>query len=646
MYRPYSGAITLTVFELALRSMRQNVKHYYLYFFALIFTTGLYFIFATLQQDAAVQEQTGSSTDFSAAFQVAGILLIVIAVIFTVYANRIFLKRRSRELGLYQLIGLTKGWVVRYLIIENVVLGISALILGIVSGALLSRLFLLILLRLIGLEEVVGLGFSIPAAVQTALVFLLVIGLTSLQMATTVYRSTLLHLFQADREQDHPAQPRAFVATVCALLGLALVGYGYWLSGRMINHLLFLNMLLVLAATILGTYLLFRVTIGWILYRIRKRANGHLGLANSLSLAPLMHRMKDSAGSLTLITVLSAMTITLVAIAYSMYYSVERDARWALPFDFLFENNEQAALSFQEDLERQGIAYEQGRIDAIRLQGTIYDDEGDSEGTTRQLLLLPAEQLRQIGADVPIPPLGEVVYHNARAIVEGLEQIGEDIRFAGDEASYRLSDLAVTNLVNYNVHGIQLLASEATIQAVSEQTAENEEFERIHFDTFQMEDWAGLEQASAIFAAYVAADQFWPDFYSDYEAGLQMLGLFIFIAGFLGLAFLISTGSILYFKQMTEAEQERQSFKTLRQLGFDTGMIMRGIIRKQAFVFLIPLFVGILHAVFAVKAASILIISDITVPTVIAMTAYALVYFMFAILTIGYYRNVVRRAMG
>ncbi|WP_020617848.1 ABC transporter permease [Paenibacillus daejeonensis] len=636
----------MTVFELALRSMRQNVKHYYLYFFALIFTTGLYFIFATLQQDPAVQERTGSSAEFSAAFQVAGILLIVIAAIFTVYANRIFLKRRSRELGLYQLIGLSKGWVVRYLIIENIVLGLSALILGIASGALLSRLFLMILLRLIGLDEVVGLSFSIPATIQTALVFLMVIGLTSFQMAATVYRSTLLNLFQADREQDYPSQPRALVAAVCALLGIALIGYGYWLSDRMINQLLFLNMLLVLASTILGTYLLYRVTIGWILYRVRKHKNGHLGLTNSLSLAPLMHRMKDSAGSLTLITVLSAMTITLVASAYSMYYSVERDARWALPYDYLFENNEQAALSFQADLERQGLAFEQGRIDAIRLVGNVYGDLNNAEGTTRRLLLLPAEQLQHIGDEVPIPPYGEVVYYNARAIVEGLEEIGEEIQFAGNEASYRLTDLAVSNLVNYNVSGIQLLASEATIQAISEQAEIDSEIETVRFDTFQMEDWEGLEQSSTIFATYVADDPFWPDFYSEYKTGLQIFGLLIFIAAFLGLAFLISTGSILYFKQMTEAEQERQSFKTLRQLGFDTGMIMRGIIRKQAFVFLIPLVIGILHAIFAVKAASILVISDITVPTVIAMTAYAGIYFIFAILTIGYYRNIVRRAMS
>lgn len=121
--------------------------------------------------------------------------------------------------------------------------------------------------------------------------------------------------------------------------------------------------------------------------------------------------------------------------------------------------------------------------------------------------------------------------------------------------------------------------------------------------------------------------------------------MLIFIAAFLGLVFLISTGSILYFKQMTEAEQEKQSFKTLRQLGFDVDMIMKGIIRKQAIVFLLPLSIGMLHSIFAIKAASFMIRSDTIFPASIAMTSYTVIYFVFALFTIGYYRNIVKKTL-
>lgn len=168
--------------------------------------------------------------------------------------------------------------------------------------------------------------------------------------------------------------------------------------------------------------------------------------------------------------------------------------------------------------------------------------------------------------------------------------------------------------------------------------------------TFSVEEKDKLAEASKIFMQpkYEVSDQserYRFDYYTMYEESIQNNGLLIFIAGFLGLVFLISTGSILYFKQMTEAEQEKQSYATLRQLGFTVNDIMRGIVRKQIFVFGLPLVIGFLHSVFAIKAASFIFMSDITVPTAIAMGVYALIYLIFAFLTVGYYRKTVNAAL-
>src|SRR5690606_6924278 len=103
--------------------MRKNIKHYYLYFFALIFSVVLYFVFSTLQLYHEVHTQ---NEQMSTAFLAAGILLIFIAGIIVVYDNSILLKRRSREIGLYHLIGLKKRVVARLLVIENFLLGLAA----------------------------------------------------------------------------------------------------------------------------------------------------------------------------------------------------------------------------------------------------------------------------------------------------------------------------------------------------------------------------------------------------------------------------------------------------------------------------------------------------------------------------------------
>ena len=200
--------------------------------------------------------------------------------------------------------------------------------------------------------------------------------------------------------------------------------------------------------------------------------------------------------------------------------------------------------------------------------------------------------------------------------------------------------------MNLDASGTQLLVSEATMDKIAEQMAGTPNYQKIRFDTYQVPDKEELAIASSLYAKTVNVDRLTDDFYAQYKEVLQMTGMLIFIAAFLGLVFLISTGSILYFKQMTEAEQEKQSFKTLRQLGFDVNMIMKGIIRKQAIVFLLPLTIGLLHSIFAIEASSFMIRSDTTIPASIAMSIYTVIYFVFALVTIGYYRNIVKKAMS
>ncbi|MBD7970232.1 ABC transporter permease [Paenibacillus gallinarum] len=647
----------MTVFELALRSMRQNVKHYYLYFFALIFSMSLFFVFSSLQHDQQVQSMLQSSDRFMVAFQSAAALLVVIIIIFTISSNQIFLRRRSRELGLYQLIGLSKGWVARYLIIENVLLGLGALIAGIICGALVSRLFVLILMKLLRLDGLPAIDFSLPATFDTAIVFVLVVVITSIQMMIMIYRSTLLHLFQAEQQPDLSSQPPSKLASILtaiyAVLGIVLIGYGYELSGRMVDEQLTLNALLVLVSTITGTYILFRVTIRWCFFWLRKRKNGNLGLNNSLSLAPLMHRMKGNANSLTLITILSALTITLVTMAYSAYYSAEQETRMVMPYDFSFENRQLDAESFTTELEREGINFLYFPMEAFRTTGVILNPLDESSRIERNLLWLPAEQLQRAGEKISVPSYGEAVEYSAFAY-NAFDDIDLSKRYPtkielesnGQTESYPLKKVIVENLVNSNISGNQLLVSENTLREIEERLSGTAGYERVQLDTYRVPDIEELALASSLYQKYNLDEYSTSDFYSQYKQALEISGLFIFIAAFLGLAFLASTGSILYFKQMTEAEQEKQSFKTLRQLGFDERMIMKGIARKQMVVFLLPLFIGVLHSIFAMKAASFIIISNITIPTVISIGAYTAIYFLFALFTLGYYRKIIRNVMS
>ncbi|GAB6926310.1 bacitracin ABC transporter permease BceB [Paenibacillus sp. JCM 10914] len=640
----------MTTQKLVFRSMRKNIKMYYLYFFAMIFSISLYFIFSTLQNDQTVIEMVQASMNFSTAFQIAGILLILITIVFTMYATSIFIRRRSQEIGLYQLIGLSKAWVARVLILEHTILGLGALLIGTLVGALLSRLFLILFMNLIGLEVMFGLTFSGQALIQTIAVFTCLLAVTSLQIIWTVYRSTLLQLFQANHQHDQFVKRPSIVSGILGLTGLGLIGFGYYVSTLIVDNadLLMYLMLLVLASTILGTYLVFHTTISWILYVFRKKQNGNLGLYNSLSVAPLMHRMKGHANSLTVITILSAMTITMISLSYSLYYSTENDVRLSMPFDFAVENMPEEAARIASKLEEEQIAFDYDQVNAIRFNGAWVDQDSNADYPNRTFLLFSAEQMAQVGLDLERPQDGEAIYHSSRAIIEGREVLSpQDVQYASNDEANRLtvSKSKLKNVMNYIFYGDQLLVSEETFERMRDSIQEDESKEFLTFDVFNVLDSEQSDTASDIFLTNVDSDRYLTDFYSAYEGSRQTFGLLVFIAGFLGLVFILSTGSIVYFKQMTEAEHEKNHYRTLRQLGFQVNDMMKGIIRKQLFVYLIPLGIGLTHAAFALNVGSVLMAASMLTPIIISMAAYIIIYLMFAVITIRYYKSIVTNVL-
>jgi len=330
-----------------------------------------------------------------------------------------------------------------------------------------------------------------------------------------------------------------------------------------------------------------------------------------------------------------------------------------MPFDFMIEEDSAAphldngisAVDFEVELKEKGIDYTTEIIELLGVEGTYEKDVFPwildmSEGIYNAFFV-NANQLQKAGLEVETPTDGSVIFHSA-----SMGPIAKDIKIpfemyiiSGEtESVFTAVNLGEGNVVNGS-YGPQLVVSDADFEKYRKSM--KSEIGVRNIQVFNITDKDQLVIASDIKNQNrdAESESYRTDYYSAYEVSIQENGLLIFITGFLGLVFLISTGSVLYFKQMTEAEQEKQSYATLRQLGFTVKDIMRGILRKQALVFGLPLLIGLLHSVFAIKAASFIFMSDITVPASIVMGMYALIYLMFAFLTVGYYRNIVKTVL-
>ncbi|RMA91146.1 ABC transporter permease [Priestia megaterium] len=635
----------MTVFDLVKKNMRKNISRYSLYFFSMIFSIIVYYVFATLQYDQSISKVIGEELRLQGIFNASNYVLLTFIVVFIWYTNSFFIRQRKRELGLYHLVGIEKRTIGKMIFYENMLLGISSLVAGILLGTVFSRLFVLFLLKLMGLSLSITLTFSLQAVLKTAVVFLIVTIFISFQGYFIMYRYTLLDLFQAESKSERVNKMNSKRSIIVGGLGILLVGYGYYLSsGNIVTPKFFLIVAVVLFSVIFGTFLLFKATIEWLMGLYREHASGYYSFANMLSVSTMMYRIKANARVLTLITILSATTLVAVGVTYSSYYNTKADARSMQPYDYTL-HSKNAAQDFMEVLSELDIQSNRYVYHIVKHSADLSDFRFITSGYYKdreQISFLDEEEVRKNGVSVPALSANETVIFDSMA--------------KGKVFKPSTGKTAAVQLNKSEELALKVVKSEPFL--ILDSDSAGYQFV-VNHDTFNKLLKAGQKQAVYVFNTddgnkqnelaknyhQIAkeAGESRTSYYDVFQAGLMSKGLFIFIGGFLGLVFLMATGSIIYFKQISEAEQERKRFEVLRKLGFSVSQMMSAVRKQQLFTFGLPLVIGILHSLFALKVITNLTGQSLIVPVLIADAVYGIIYFLFYWLTMNYYRMVIKR---
>lgn len=633
------------------RNLRKNLKNYYLYVFALVFSVALYFSFVTLQYDPSMDE-VAASTKGAAAIGASSVLLIVIVGIFLLYANTIFIKRRSKEIGLFQLIGLTKGRIFGILSAENSILYFGSMAIGVLIGFLASKLVLMVLFKILGVDAITKLYFSPMALMQTVIVFTIMYLLIMLMNYTFIKRQSILSLFRVPATSEQQVQKMSVGQMIVGVLGIALIVYGYFMSARLFSgeamdmQQLMYTMILILFSVILGTYLFYKGSVSFIFNLIRKSKNGYLTIHEVLSLSSIMFRMKSNALLLTIITTVSALAIGMLSLSYISYYSAEVQAKESLPEDFSFAQAD-VKNRFVTELEQKQIPYEEKHRQPIYIE--IDAHKVMDASMTEQYLF--SSVLSDNMVDNIDLQAGEVVFMGYGNAIQQLIFIKEKGPIVLQGLKHRLAQ----QLIGTTKRGVlPAYYSRGTPVAVVDETV----YQQLRQDIdpeLQKSEWAdyyGVRilnegQAEEAYTVYKELQLEAPSFSQIEFRNNQRnnMGLIMFIVGFLGLTFLITSGCILYFKQMNESEEEKGNYTTLRKLGFTQSNLLRGIQIKQLFNFGIPLVVGLSHSYFAVKSGWFFFGTELATPTVIVMIVYTLLYSIFGLLSVWYYKRVIKEAL-
>lgn len=647
----------MSINQLIIRSFKKNLKSYYLYVFALVFSAALYFAFVTLQYDPSIDAASGSIRGI-AAIRTASVLLIAIVTVFLLYANNLFIKRRSKEIGLYQLIGMTKNRIFMILSAENLLLYFGSLFIGTFIGFAVSKLIAMTLFKITGVDAVASLYFSGHAFIQTLLVFGGIYLLISLMNYLFVKHQSILSLFHVKSKTESRVKKISIVEILIGILGITLIATGYYVSARLFDgsfvsmNNLFLAMIFILASVIIGTYLFYKGSVRFIANMIRKNKEGYLNINQVMSLSSIMFRMKSNAMLLTIITTVSALAIGLLSLSYIAYYSAERNAENTSPTDFAFVTTEDAE-AFGEVLRESDIAFSEQKIDVLQVDVDIQEIMGRD---TENLPFYGSKMRMAVMSDRHVEDIevaqDETVFSGFSDVMRTLLNLQDSgtLTFYGLTTAFSQEYVGLLNdsvLPLYFTGGLPAaIVNETTFTALENDINPEIQLESSIYIGFTLDDRETVEAADTLFHSMTFSQDFGNSSqYSEARQQKMNMGFMMFSVGFLGLTFLITSGCILYFKQVEEGDEEQPNYSILRKLGFTQKDLLQGILGKQLFNFGIPLLVGLLHSYFAVKSGWFFFGTELWTPMIIVMGLYAALYSVFCILSVLYYKKVIKMSM-
>jgi putative ABC transport system permease protein len=642
------------LFDIAFKNIKRNFYNYFLYFVSMVFSIMIYFTFTSIQYNTQVQKVVGASMNFSVVFKAAAIVIAIFVTIFIWYSNSFFIKKRKKEIALYSLLGIRKRQIGTMLFYENIFMGIAALLSGIIMGSLLSKLFIMLLIRLMGFSA--NISFMIPpkAVLNTAVVFIILFLITSIHGYRLIYRFKLIELFKAESQGEREPKTSVFRS----ILSVLFIGVGYFIYTKRLSSFGIFAILITLILTVIGTFMLFSSLTLLIIKLSKKNERIYYKGINMIGISQLLYRIKGSARTLATIAVLSAATLTAMEVSSSFYYDLSIDLQKNYGFTYTYASNNKA---LDKKVEAVIAKYPKNKLIASLdmnfskvkgqwpdlAKGTLTSKTYDasfyiiSESNYNEIA-----NTRGLKDKIELKDSSEaVVFGRILNYTSRYDYVGRTIIISENNEN---KPMKITAYKNYSLTNSGMMRNAVVVkdEVYNKYSTKNNAYRVRGYVTDNKKDSEELTiELTSLLSQELPQNNEdflkFTSYYSQYKGGLAYSGLIIFIGAFLGLLFLAATGSIIFFKQLSEANDDKSRYKILKNIGVTNKEIKNSISKQIFIVFALPLVLGIMHSVTASTLLSKLMRINLTLPIIITIGSYTAIYMTYYFLTVNSYYNII-----
>lgn len=604
--------------KLALTGVFKNGNVYLPFMAAGIFSVFTYFVFSSILHNDIIKTLPNSSYAWML-LSVGKGLLACILLPFLFYTNSFIIKRRKKEIGLYHILGLEKKHIGSMMFLETALIYLIVTAGGIASGIVLSKLLFLLLLRMSGLAIQVEFVFYQEAFVETIVYFFWVYAINFSVGLIEVGKSKPVELMSGSKKGEKEPKRIWFHA----LLGMITLGIGYRIAiTSKIDEMIFMNFFLAVFLVVAGTYFLFTSGSVAFLKLIKKKNGIYYKPRNFITISGMLYRMKKNAASLSNICIFSTMVIITLICTTSLYIGMDDISDFDWPYDLIIHYRDSKISS---DTIENKINDLEEKYDCQALRLDVFDQlnlSSRKEGNS----FISKKNDYNYSEDYPVE---FVMLEDYNRITDKMIQLSEKevliycsgadfgygtVNFFGREFQIKeeLKEFYPMSKAEANTFGAQFMIvvkDKAVRDACASAWAQANGVEDMEAFLNSETQYVNLLAAgddndsrkSGFLKEFSEWSQSQPGF-SKLEDGvtgrakiISMCGGLLFIGILFSLIFFMCLILIMYYKQISEGYEDKESFGIMQKVGMSDKEIKGTVHRQILMVFCLPLAGAVLH---------------------------------------------------
>ena len=665
--------------RLAKQNIRNNKSTYIPYIITCIFCIAMIYMMEFLRDCPTLDQAVRQADEVRMIVFTGEIVVEIFCIIFLIYSNSFLMKRRQKEIGLYNILGLERNHIGIVMFLETIITSIGSLAGGIAAGIIGSKLALLLLLKLLHIPSVLGFYISVKGIFTCLFMFGIIFLMILFLNLAKIHLSRPVELLRG----NNTGEKEPVVKWLMALIGFICLGAGYYLAVTTESPIKAITIFLLAVILVMaGTYLLFTAGSIVILKFLRRRKSFYYRTGNFISISGMLYRMKQNAIGLASICILSTGVLLMIAMTVSIYFGMNDIMLNRYPYDVDMSVTSISEEECQTAIEAFEKAIADNKVPVEKSVEEIYLDIVCSKNGD-QILIKPANTIRNSDSVLVLSLLDQAEYERLTGISANLND-GEIFAWypsavQKDSVTVDETEFTVKKWLDKN----PLTCGEDAVSDNAVLVVTDEDFKK--FDEMRTEMYKGVSSAPAgedltlhLGLDITGSETDKIDFgtpvmevvkdlkkngglsenswitsgirQQEYESYYADNGSLLFIGIFLGSLFLMGTAMIIYYKQISEGYEDQKRFEIMQKVGLSRREVRSSVRRQILMVFFLPLLMAMLHITmaFPMIRRMLLLFGMTNTKLFIGCTAgtvliFAVVYGLIYLMTARSYYHIVER---